>query len=79
MNELPYLLLKFAEEFNPFGMDRIIIEMILFLIVVLIVLVVLNTIVFVKMDNLKHDIERKTEGFREIYEKLVTKRGQEDF
>ena len=53
--------------------------MILFLIVVLIVLVVLNTIVFVRMDNLKHDIERKTEGFREIYEKLVIKKEQEDF
>lgn len=79
MNELTNLLLEIAEGFNPWGMDRIIIEMILFLIVVLIVLVVLNTIIFVRMDNLKHDIERKTEGFREIYEKLVTKRGQEDF
>ncbi len=79
MNELPYSLLKFAEEFNPFGMYKIIITMILFLIVVLIVLVVLNTIVFVRMDNLKHDIERKTEGFREIYEKLVIKKEQEDF
>ena len=60
MNELTNLLLEIAEGFNPWGMDRIIIEMILFLIVVLIVLVVLNTIIFVRMDNLKHDIERKT-------------------
>ena len=79
MNELPYLLLKIAEGLNPLGMDRIITTMILFLIVALIVLVVLNTIIFVRMDNLKHDIERKTERFREIYEKLVTKKEQEDF
>lgn len=48
MNELTNLLLEIAEGFNPLGIDRIIIEMILFLIVVLIVLVVLNTIIFVR-------------------------------
>lgn len=66
MNELTNLLLEIAEGFNPLGIDRIIIEMILFLIVVLIVLVVLNTIIFVRMDNLKHDIEENRRVQRDI-------------